>query len=155
VSTTLPRRFALVRAVDDDGVSGIGAVAFGIAFPDGHVVLRSGPDHPATSSWDSLDDMFAVHGQNTSIQWIDPPMTALEDLPPLPGPGRRARRKSAVIDRDDPAALAATAVAESPANGFARQLNSPDTPPGDSVHSPPRPPQPGRHRRVSQVDQPV
>jgi hypothetical protein len=157
VSTILPRRFVLGRPVDDNGVSNAGVVAFGIAFPDGHVVLRSGPAHPATSSWDSIDDMLAVHGQDpsTSIQWIDPPMTALEDLPPLQGPGRRARRKAAVIDSDDPTVMGATTVAEVPANGVAQRLNSSDAPPDDSVRSPLRPPQPGRHRRASQVDQRV
>ena len=33
----LPRRFALVRHVDYTGVSGIGVVAYGVQFGDGHV----------------------------------------------------------------------------------------------------------------------
>ena len=62
VTAVLPRRFALVRHVDYTGVSGIGVVAFGIAFSDGHVVLRWCSSHPATSTWGSLEDMRTEHG---------------------------------------------------------------------------------------------
>jgi hypothetical protein len=67
----------------------VGVVAFGIAFSDGHVVLRWCSSHPATSTWGSLEDMLAVHGRGeaTSIQWIDAPATELEDAP---GVGRSA-----------------------------------------------------------------
>jgi hypothetical protein len=83
VTAVFPRRFALVRHVDYTGVSGVGVVAFGITFSDGHVVLRWCSSHPATSTWDSLEDMLAVHGHGdaTSIQWIDAPATTLEDVP--------------------------------------------------------------------------
>lgn len=154
MSAMLPRRFALVRHVDDNGVLGAGDIAFGIEFPDGHVVLRSGPAHPATSSWASLDDMLAMHGrdESTGIQWIDPPSSDLEELSELAGSGRRARRRAAVIDRE-PTAVAATALADSSANGFSRQLDSADAPTRESAPLPPR--EPGRHRRASQVDEPV
>jgi hypothetical protein len=69
----LPRRFALVRHVDYTGVSGIGVVAYGVQFGDGHVVLRWRSRHPSTISWASLDDLLTVHGHGdgTTVQWID------------------------------------------------------------------------------------
>ena len=69
----LPRRFALVRHVDYTGVSGIGVVAYGVQFGDGHVVLRWRSRHPSTISWASLDDLLTGHGHGdgTTVQWID------------------------------------------------------------------------------------
>lgn len=98
MTTVLPRRFALVRHIDYTGVSGIGVVAYGIAFSDGHVALRWCSIHPATSLWESLEHMLAVHGHGeaTSIQWIDAPLRDLEELPGTSGTGRRARRRAAV-----------------------------------------------------------
>jgi len=98
VTTVLPRRFALVRHIDYTGVSGIGVVAYGITFSDGHVALRWCSTHPATSIWESLEHMLAVHGHGeaTSIQWIDAPVRDLEELPGTSGTGRRARRRAAV-----------------------------------------------------------
>lgn len=68
-----PRRFALVRHVDYTGVSGIGVVAYGVVFSDGQVALRWCSTHPATSLWETLDDMLSIHGHGeaTSVQWID------------------------------------------------------------------------------------
>lgn len=88
----LPRRFALMRHVDYTGVSGIGVVAYGVAFGDGHIALRWCSSNPATSVWGSMDDLLAVHGhgQATSVEWIDAPHGDLEDLP-TSGGGRRAR----------------------------------------------------------------
>ena len=98
MTTVLPRRFALVRHIDYTGVSGIGVVAYGITFSDGHVALRWCSSHPATSIWESLEHMLAVHGHGeaTSIQWIDSPVRDLEELPGTSGTGRRARRRAAV-----------------------------------------------------------
>jgi hypothetical protein len=98
VTTVLPRRFALVRHIDYTGVSGIGVVAYGITFSDGQVALRWCSSHPATSIWESLEHMLAVHGHGeaTSIQWIDAPVRDLEELPGTSGTGRRARRRAAV-----------------------------------------------------------
>lgn len=81
----LPRRFALVRHVDYTGVSGIGVVAYGVQFGDGHVVLRWRSRHPSTISWASLDDLLTVHGHGdgTTVQWIDSAedgLSALEGL---------------------------------------------------------------------------
>jgi hypothetical protein len=145
VSTVLPRRFALVRQVDYTGVSGVGVVAFGIAFSDGHVVLRWCSAHTATSTWNSLEDMLAVHapGDVTSIQWIDPPASELEDLSNTTPRGRRARRDAPPTP--EPAAVTVT-VQDSASNGYQRPAGRPDT-------SLPR--QPGRHRRANQVESSV
>jgi hypothetical protein len=153
VSTPLPRRFALVRPATDDGRSAIGVVAFGVAFSDGHIVLRWNGAHPATSNWESLADMLAVHSrdESTTIQWIDAPATEPEDWQPHTGRGRRARRHAMI---EPPAPVAAAEVPESAANGFSRPLDSVDAP-ADEPDLPPAARPPGRHRRVSQVEQPV
>jgi hypothetical protein len=151
----LPRRFALVRHVDYTGDTDIGVVAFGVAFPDGHVVMRRCTEHPATSSWDSLDDLLAVHGhdEDMSIHWIDAPTADLVDMAPVTAPGRRARRR-AMTDQESTVARA-VAVADSPSNGFPWPMDSADGPATEkSAHpSPPQPP--GRHRRASQPEQSV
>ena len=104
----LPRRFALIRHIDYTGVSGIGVVAYGVAFADGQVVLRWCSNHPATSMWNSLDDMLAVHGHGeaTSVEWIDAPHGELEGFPST-GSGRRGRRR-----REDRAAIPGTGSAD-------------------------------------------
>ncbi len=67
------RRFQLVRYVDVSGVSGTGAVAEGIQFSDGTVTLRWYGEWPTTSTWQSIDDVIAVHGHNGASQicWVD------------------------------------------------------------------------------------
>ncbi|HEX5996698.1 MAG TPA: hypothetical protein VFY84_16275 [Jiangellales bacterium] len=111
----LPRRFALIRHIDYTGVSGIGVVAYGVAFADGQVVLRWCSNHPATSMWSSLDDMLAVHGHGeaTSVAWIDAPHGELEGFPST-GSGRRGRRR-----REDRAA--------NPGTGSADDEKAPDS----------------------------
>ncbi len=92
----LPRRFALVRHVDYTGVSGVGVVAYGVVFFDGQVALRWCSNHPATSLWNSLEDMMFVHGHGsaTSVEWIDNPGDALADAAETSRRGgRRARRE--------------------------------------------------------------
>lgn len=146
----VPRRFALVRRVDDTGVSGVCVVAFGIAFSDGHVVLRWCSAHPATSTWGSLDDMLAVHGNaDTGIQWIDASSAELGDLAIASRQGRRARRR-AVRSDDEAEQAAVLIVPDLPANGFQRALDATEFPADTDV---PAPRQPGRHRRASQVEQ--
>jgi hypothetical protein len=90
----LPRRFALVRHVDYTGVSGVGVVAYGVVFADGHVALRWASTHPATSLWSSIDDLVAVHGHGeaTSIEWLDPVTDPFAAPAASRGAGRRARR---------------------------------------------------------------
>lgn len=92
----LPRRFALIRHVDYTGVSGIGVVAYGVTFADGQVVLRWCSNHPATSMWNSMEDMLAVHGHGeaTSVEWIDAPHGDVEGFPGVPAGGRRGRRRA-------------------------------------------------------------
>lgn len=69
----LPRRFVLVRMVDDSGVSGVGVVAAGCQFEDGTVVLRWMGDRASTVVWANIEDAVAVHGHggHTRISWID------------------------------------------------------------------------------------
>lgn len=109
VITVLPRRFALIRHVDYTGVSGIGVVAYGVAFADGQIVLRWCSSHPATSMWASMDDLLAVHGHGeaTSVEWIDAPLGDLEEVPASSRTGRRARRRPVPDDADDLAREAA------------------------------------------------
>jgi hypothetical protein len=149
----LPRRFALIRGVDHDGVARVDVVAFGVAFADGQVVLRWCSAHPATSNWNSLDDMLAVHGlgRGADLQWIDPPATDVEDFSPAAGPGRRARRQAAALSERESAPV--TAVADPSPNGFPWPLETTETPADEPAAPPPR--QPGRHRRAGQVDQSV
>ena len=149
MTTMLPRRFALARHVGDaDEV-----IAFGVAFTDGHVVLRWCSKHPATSAWNSLDDMLAVHShrEDTIIQWIDPLPTELKDLTAVAGHGRRARNR-AVRSDEEAAASAALVISDSPANGFQRPSDATDPAVDVSV---PGHGQPGRHRRAGQVEHSV
>ncbi|MGH8824686.1 MAG: hypothetical protein ACRDVN_09440 [Jiangellaceae bacterium] len=138
----LPRRFALVRHVDYTGVSGVGVVAFGIAFSDGHVALRWCSIHPATSTWGSLEDMLAVHGHGeaTSIQWIDAPAHELEELPGASRVGRRARRRAErdAADADDESPTGEPDVEAEPAVTQAE----PDAGPGPLANGHPRPREP-------------
>lgn len=85
-----------MRHVDYTGVSGIGIVAYGVAFADGQIVLRWCSTHPATSLWSSIDDLLAVHGHGeaTSIEWIDAPHGEMGDVPPPQRAGRRAKRRA-------------------------------------------------------------
>ncbi|SDU43816.1 hypothetical protein SAMN04488563_1741 [Jiangella alkaliphila] len=75
-------------------MSGVGVVAYGVVFADGHVALRWASTHPATSLWSSLDDLVAVHGHGeaTSIEWLDPATDPFAQPLASRGAGRRARR---------------------------------------------------------------
>ncbi|HJU97838.1 MAG TPA: hypothetical protein VJ644_07680 [Jiangellaceae bacterium] len=178
VTVVLPRRFALVRHVDYTGVSGVGVVAFGMVFSDGHVVLRWCSSHPATSTWGSLEDMLAIHGHGeaTSVQWIDAPAPELEEVPGASRMGRRARRRAerdADADTESPAGGPGVAAGhEGPAagtgagpglvsNGHARRRDPAVGTPGpsggdaaddDGPDTVPNPRVPGRHRRSDQVE---
>jgi hypothetical protein len=71
----LPLRFRLERHDDETGISGVGAVAYGVKFVDGVVVMRwctaTGPH--STTVFDSVDDVLVVHGHHgkTEIVWVD------------------------------------------------------------------------------------
>lgn len=69
----LPRRFYLNRTRDISGVSGVGAVAFGVQFSDGSVVVHWQGDHGATHVWGSIEDVIAIHGHEgaTTVVFID------------------------------------------------------------------------------------
>lgn len=67
------RRFELNRKADKSGVSGTGIVAEGIAFRDGTCVVRWLTDTATTTTFDSIEDVEAVHGHDgaTQVHWID------------------------------------------------------------------------------------
>lgn len=165
----LPRRFALVRHIDYTGVSGVGVVAYGVVFADGHAVLRWPSDHPATSLWNSLDDLMAVHGHGeaTNVEWLDPQSDLLGAPSSDGSSGRRARRAGpASAGTDDEPASPATAttppppgppfplvqgpqldpVTSHPAHSRAPALN--EHPATDSPLVPPQR-RTGRHRRAA------
>ncbi len=144
----LPRRFALVRHVDYTGISGVGVVAYGVVFPDGHVALRWASGHPATSLWTSMHDVIAVHGHGdaTSIEWLD----RAEDTGgnQTTNGGRRARR-TGPIPSPEPAPPAEDPSAPTPAASQtpARPTAPPPAPPADSESRVPPQRGTGRHRR--------
>jgi len=67
------RRFKLIRKEDISKVSGIGYVAEGCLFKDGHCVLVWKSNHSSVNVYSSLDDILHVHGHSgaTKIEWID------------------------------------------------------------------------------------
>lgn len=71
----VPRRFELVRDEDVTGVSGVGAVAWGCAFPDGVVALRWNTEWPSSVVWydRGIEAVEHVHGHQgrTRIVWLD------------------------------------------------------------------------------------
>jgi len=76
------RTFHLLREEDVSGVSGVGVVAWGVAFPDGKVVTRWRSRSAQTACWDSIEDVEAVHGHGgaTTIVWDDEMGDDLLDL---------------------------------------------------------------------------
>ncbi|WP_216843613.1 hypothetical protein [Phytoactinopolyspora alkaliphila] len=129
-----PRRFALVRHIDYTGVSGVGVVAYGVVFFDGHVALRWCSEYPATSLWNSIDDLLAVHGHGdaTSVQWIDDLGDRLQsaiDSSRAPR-GRRARRAATQPGRTPaPQPAATTSPAMEPHEAQDAPAASPTPPP--------------------------
>lgn len=73
-----PFRFRLVRKVDETGISGTGHVADGVCFEDGTCVLRWRTRHRSTASYESIDDLIAIHGHDgkTTVEWTDEPPSA-------------------------------------------------------------------------------
>ncbi|HEX6234624.1 MAG TPA: hypothetical protein VFZ63_15965 [Jiangellaceae bacterium] len=124
----LPRRFALIRHTEYTGVSGIGVVAYGVAFSDGQVVLRWCSAHPATSMWNSMEDMLAIHsdGEATSVEWIDAPHGEIENF--LVDASRRGRRRAGDPSAPDGAEPAARNTHEPPAEPVAQRAR-PDAAP--------------------------
>lgn len=67
------RRFVLRRVEDASGVSGVGDVAEGVQFSDGTAVLRWRTARSSTATYDSIEDVEAIHGHGgrTLIVWLD------------------------------------------------------------------------------------
>jgi hypothetical protein len=65
------KTFTLYRDKDVSGISGTGAVAEGVQFTDGVVVLRWRGEHSSTVVWASIDDALAIHGHAglTRVVW--------------------------------------------------------------------------------------
>jgi hypothetical protein len=51
-------------------MSGVGAVAFGVQFADGSVVVHWQGDHSATHVWARLEDVIAIHGHEGATEAI-------------------------------------------------------------------------------------
>lgn len=69
------RNFILQRDVDVSGISGTGAVAEGVEFSNGRVVVAWQGSTPSVVVWDSIDQVEKIHGHNgaTKIVWVDAP----------------------------------------------------------------------------------
>lgn len=58
--------FKMVRTVDVSGVSGLGAVAMGAVFPDGHVALQWQSTVRSIAIYDSFAAVLAIHGHGNA-----------------------------------------------------------------------------------------
>jgi hypothetical protein len=72
-----PRRFAMRRWDDPTGVSGVGIVAYGVAWSDDRVVMRwlgTTTGVAQVCVFDSMDDLMRVHGHGgrSEVVWVDP-----------------------------------------------------------------------------------
>ena len=63
--------FILNRLEDESGVSGTGVVAEGIMWSDRRVALHWVVGTPSTTIFDSIEDVFRIHGHQgkTEIVW--------------------------------------------------------------------------------------
>lgn len=70
------RRFQLMRDEDETGISGTGAVALGVEWPDGKIAMRWATEHRITAIYNNRHDLIAIHGHGgkTRIVWLDPPL---------------------------------------------------------------------------------
>jgi hypothetical protein len=93
-----PMPFALYRHQDVTGVSGTGAVAHGVRFADGTVVIRWLGDKASTVVWDSLDLAMSVHGHDgrTRVVWLAAPFSEMA----------KAEEEAAAAERERIAGLA-------------------------------------------------
>lgn len=68
-----PRRFQLVRRVDESGMSGTGIVSEGLEHRDGTCVYRWLTAPATTQVADSIHDITHIHGHNgkTTVRWLD------------------------------------------------------------------------------------
>ena len=67
------RRFFLNRLEDETGISGTGAVAIGVQFGDGEVVLHWPTGGATTGLYKSIQQLEAIHGHGgkTVVEWLD------------------------------------------------------------------------------------
>lgn len=140
-------------------------VAYGVVFGDGHVALRWTSSYPATSLWNSLDDLMAVHGHGhaTSIEWLDPATDpfgrtdgarlAESESTPRPEPARRLEPEPARRPEPEPAPEPPTPAAPQPIRDLVREPAA--TPPAGQTDSPPRTRVTGRRARRVAVDSPA
>jgi hypothetical protein len=68
-----PRRFVLMRAEDETGISGTGRIADGVEFQDGVAVIRWNTETASTAIYGSIEDIVTIHGHGgkTTVHWID------------------------------------------------------------------------------------
>ncbi|QCX81204.1 hypothetical protein C9F11_38105 [Streptomyces sp. YIM 121038] len=80
----LPRRFHLVRDVDETGTSGVGIVVEGLEFTDGTVALRWLTATTSTAIYASMADVETIHGHGgkTRVVWVDDHTTAWPEPAP-------------------------------------------------------------------------
>ena len=74
------RIFHVVREEDVSGVSGVGIIAEGVLWSNGHVDVRWLSIHKITEHAESVAEWVAVHGHEgkTRIVWDDEPEQAVE-----------------------------------------------------------------------------
>lgn len=64
------RTFILYRIQDVSGVSGTGVVAEGVEFSDGTCVCRWTTSTPTTQTYNSIQDVEAIHGHDGATKII-------------------------------------------------------------------------------------
>lgn len=64
------RTFHLERVEDISGVSGVGIVAQGVVFDDGHAAMRWMTKTSSTAFYSSVDDLIAIHGHGGSTRLV-------------------------------------------------------------------------------------
>lgn len=69
----MSRTFKLIRYEDVSGVSGLGCIAEGVLFSDGHVALHWLGEMPMTTPIPQLEWLLKIHGHNgkTRLVWDD------------------------------------------------------------------------------------
>ena len=84
------RRFYFDRREDLTGTSGTGAVAEGVEFTDGTVVLRWLTALASTAVYRNIEECEAIHGHGgaTNLVWVDdePSVPPVVPAPPNPNP---------------------------------------------------------------------
>lgn len=81
----VPRRFQMVRTIDETGISGTGIVATGVEFPDGVCVLHWNTNVNSTTVFQNVGDLLSLHGHNgaTGLFYLDDPNVKPDPAPKL------------------------------------------------------------------------